>query len=97
MTIKHPLVAATLLGPLLIQGTAIAACAKPSDPAIPNGFTASGADMLKAKKALQSYLADAEKYLMCGIASNEQERAQKKREAVANTFNEQLRIYKAKR
>lgn len=93
---KHTLLTATLLGSMLVQGAAHAACSKPSDPEIPNGDTASGADMLKAKKAIESYLADVEKYLTCGIASNEQDRAQKKMEDVANTFNEQLRIYKSK-
>lgn len=93
---KHKLLAVTLLGSMLVQGTAFAACAKPADPEIPNGDTASGADMLKAKKAIETYLADVEKYMSCGIASNEQERAQKKMEDVAETFNEQLRIYKAK-
>lgn len=93
---KTQLLAATLFVSVLAHGSAFAACTKPADPEIPSGDTASGADMLKAKKAVETYVADIEKYLACGIASNEQERAQKKMEDVANSFNEQLRIYKAK-
>ncbi|MES2605274.1 MAG: hypothetical protein V4603_10065 [Pseudomonadota bacterium] len=93
---KIKLLAATLFASVLFQGSAFAACSKPADPEIPSGDAASGADMLKAKKAVETYVADIEKYLSCGIASNEQERAQKKMEDVAEAFNEQLRIYKAK-
>lgn len=93
---KVKLLAATLFASVLVQGSAFAACTKPADPEIPSGDSASGADMLKAKKAVETYVADIEKYMSCGIASNEQERAQKKMEDIAQTFNEQLRIYKAK-
>jgi len=93
---KCKLVTVTFLATLLVQGAAYAACSKPADPEIPSGDSASGADMLKAKKAVETYVADVEKYLSCGIASGEQDRAQKKMKDVANAFNEQLKIYKAK-
>lgn len=93
---KLKLAMAALVAGMLVQGTAFAACSRPADPEIPSGDSASGADMLKAKKAVETYIADVEKYMSCGIASNEQERAQKEMEALAQKFNEQLRIYKAK-
>lgn len=93
---KLKLALAALVAGMLVQGSAYAACVRPTNPEIPNGESASGADMLKAKKAVESFIADIEKYMTCGIASNEQERAQKEMEALAAKFNEQLRIYKSK-
>ena len=93
---KRKLLTVTFLATLLAQGVAYAGCSKPDDPEIPSGDSASGADMLKAKKAVETYVADIEKYMSCGVASTEQDRAQKKAKDVANAFNEQLRIYKAK-
>ena len=93
---KRKLMAVTFVAAMLAQGVAFAGCSKPEDPEIPSGDSASGADMLKAKKAIESYVADVQKYMSCGVASSEADRAQKKMETVANQFNEQLRIYKAK-
>ncbi|HTQ98533.1 MAG TPA: hypothetical protein VMH83_01025 [Candidatus Acidoferrum sp.] len=93
---KTKLIAVTLFASVLAHGTAFAACAKPDEPDVPKGDSASGADMLKAKKAVETYVADIQKYMACGIASAEQDRAQKKMQDIANAFNEQLRIYKAK-
>lgn len=93
---KLPLITATLFATVLAHGSAYAACTKPSEPEIPAGDSASGADMLKAKKAVETYLADVEKYMACGIASAEQDRAHKQMETVAEKFNEQLRVYKSK-
>lgn len=93
---KTKLLAVTLFAAVLAQSTAFAGCTKPEDPEVPAGDNASGADMLKAKKAVESYVADVQKYMACGIASAEQDRAQKKMEEIAKAFNEQLRIYKAK-
>jgi len=47
---KRKLMAVTFLAALLAQGAAYAVCSKPADPEIPSGDSASGADMLKAKK-----------------------------------------------
>ncbi len=93
---KRKLLTATFLAAMLVQGAAYAGCSKPEDPEIPSGDSASGADMLKAKKAIETYVADVQKYMSCGIASGEQDRAQKKMETLASQFNEQLKIYKAK-
>ena len=93
---KRKLLTVTFLATLLAQGVAYAGCSKPEDPEIPSGDSASGADMLKAKKAVETYVADIQKYMLCGIASMEQDRAEKKAKDVANQFNEQLKIYKAK-
>lgn len=81
---------------LMMSGSAFAACTKPADPEIPAGATASGADMLKAKKAIETYMADVEKYLDCGLDSNTQQRAIDEMEKIAARYNEELRVYKAK-
>jgi hypothetical protein len=93
---KTKLLAISLIAALMATSSAFAGCAKPADPEIPSGDSASGADMLKAKKAVETYMADVEKYLACGIASAEQARADEKMKDVAAKFNEQLRIYKSK-
>lgn len=93
---KARLFTATVCAALFAHGSAYAACSKPAEPEVPKGDGASGADMLKAKKAVESYVADVQKYMSCGVATAEQDRAQKKMEEIANAFNEQLRIYKAK-
>ena len=86
----------TALAALLLSGQALAVCVKPANPEIPPGDAASGADMLKAKKAVETFVEETNKYLECGVDSMNQKRAIDQMEDVAAAFNEQLRIYKAK-
>lgn len=92
---RKQLVLTALVG-LLMSGPTFAVCIRPADPEIPSGDTASGADMLKAKKAVETYVAEVEKYLDCGVDSLNQKRAIDEMERVAARFNEELRVYKAK-
>lgn len=86
----------TLLASLAFSGTAFGACDAPEDPAIPDGSAASGADMLKAKKAIEAYVSAAEEYMGCGVASALQDRMAGKMEKVVDKFNKELRAYKSK-
>lgn len=90
-----PLILTALAG-LLLSSQGFAACVKPTNPEIPSGESASGADMLKAKKAVETFVEETNKYLECGIDTLTQKRAIDQMEDVAKAFNEQLRIYKAK-
>jgi hypothetical protein len=90
-----PLIMTALAG-LLLSSQGFAACVKPTNPDIPSGDAASGADMLKAKKAVETFVEETNKYLECGIDTLTQKRAIDQMENVAEAFNEQLRIYKAK-
>lgn len=89
-------IALVMLASLAFSGTAFAACDVPADPTIPTGASASGADMLKAKKDVEAYVAAAEEYMGCGVASALQERMAGKMEKVVENFNKELREYKAK-
>ena len=80
----------------LFCGSAFAACDAPEDPSIPSGDAASGADMLKAKKAVEGYVSAVEEYMGCGIPLTQQERASLRMTRVVEKFNEELRAYKAK-
>lgn len=93
---KNPLLTFTLLAGMTMTGSVFAACSQPANPEIPSGDTASGADMLKAKKAVEAYVADMEKYLSCGINNNEAKRAEDEMKSVADRYNQELRTYKAK-
>lgn len=90
-----PLIVTALAG-VLFSSQAFAVCVKPTNPEIPSGDAASGADMLKAKKAVESFVEETNKYLECGVDALNQKRAIDEMEDVAEAFNEQLRIYKAK-
>ena len=49
-----PLIMTALAG-VLFSSQAFAVCVKPTNPEIPSGDAASGADMLKAKKAVETF------------------------------------------
>ena len=90
-----PLIMTAVAG-LIFSGQAFAVCVKPTNPDIPSGDAASGADMLKAKKAVETFVEETNKYLECGVDALNQKRAIDEMEDIAEQFNEQLRIYKAK-
>ncbi|MGV3590891.1 MAG: hypothetical protein ACO1PZ_04325 [Gammaproteobacteria bacterium] len=90
-----PLIMTALAG-VLFPSQAFAVCVKPTNPEIPSGDAASGADMLKAKKAVETFVEETNKYLECGVDALNQKRAIDEMEDIAAAFNEQLRIYKAK-
>jgi alcohol dehydrogenase class IV len=88
--------ALALFATLSISGAALADCVAPEDPQIPQGTAATGADMLKAKKAVEGFVSEAEAYMACGVAVALQERMASKLEKVVENFNSELRAYKAK-
>ena len=90
-----PLIMTALAG-VLFSSQAFAVCVKPTNPEIQSGDAASGADMLKAKKAVETFVEETNKYLECGVDALNQKRAIDEMEDIAAAFNEQLRIYKAK-
>jgi hypothetical protein len=89
-------IALVMLAGLAFSGSAFAACEVPADPEIPSGAAASGADMLKAKKAVEAYVAAAQEYMGCGVSSALQDRMANRMEKVVDQFNKSLREYKAK-
>ena len=92
---KKVLVAFSLLVGMAFSSVALA-CEKPESPAIPSGDSASGSDMLEAKKAVEAFLAAAEEYLACARVSSQKDRMVADMEDVADKFNKELRNYKAK-
>jgi hypothetical protein len=92
---RKPLIMTAIAG-LLVSSQTFAVCVRPTNPEIPSGDSASGADMLKAKKAVESFMAEVDEYLNCGPDAMNQKRAIDDKEEIAAQFNEQLRIYKAK-
>lgn len=93
---KSRVLPAALFAGLFLSSPLFAACTVPEDPAIPDGNAASGADMLKAKKAVEGYVSAVEEYMGCGIPAMQQERASMKMTKLVERFNEELRNYKAK-
>jgi len=93
---KNTLLSFTLLAGITMTGSVFAACSQPANPEIPSGDSASGAEMLKAKKAVEAYVAEMEKYLSCGIANSEAKRAEDEMRDIADRYNQELRTYKAK-
>ena len=93
---KKILVAFGLLVGMAFSSVSFAACDKPESPVIPSGDSASGSDMLEAKKAVEAFLAAAEEYLECARVSSQKDRMVADMEDVADKFNKELRNYKAK-
>ena len=92
---KKVLVAFGLLVGMAFSSASVA-CEKPENPVIPNGDSASGSDMLEAKKAVEAFLEAAEVYLECARVSSQKDRMIADMEDVADKFNKELRNYKAK-
>lgn len=88
--------ALTFIASLAFSTTAFGACNAPDDPEIPSGDSASGADMLKSKKAVEAYVSAAQEYMDCGVSTALQSRMASKMEKVVDAFNKELRAYKAK-
>jgi len=72
-------------------------CDKPSAPAsFPDGKTASKDEMLAAKKEVDGYKRTMEEYISCERNQNKAETAHSELQKVADRFNEQIRVFKAK-
>lgn len=95
---KFKTLAFVLILNALMAGSAFAACSKPdSEPLIPDGETASGADMFKAKKEIEAYMEKAKAYLNCpGVRKLQHNHMISTMEKIAVQFNGSLRAYKAK-
>lgn len=93
---KNRLLAIAMLLTIGMSSQTFAACDAPDDPDVPDGTAASGADMLKAKKAVEEYVEKAQEYMNCGVAGPLQERMASKMEKVVDRFNRELRAYKDK-
>jgi hypothetical protein len=96
MTSKKTRLVLALLAAMLMADSGFAACVRPQEPEIPSGSSASGADMLKAKKAVEAYIAEVDEYLKCGLDITMQRIAVDGMEKIASRYNEELRTYKAK-
>lgn len=78
--------ALVLAGALLAPGLVVGAgCEYPQAPAVPNGEIADEAQMREAQKSVRAYLADAEAYLACLEAmENDPEQPLPERQAEIN-------------
>jgi len=94
--------------------SAQAACTYPSEISVPDGATATEAQMKEASKAVKDYMAAVESYLAClddeekalgDAVTDEQKNVHHARhnaaidalDAVADRYNEQVRIFKTKK
>ena len=87
----------TLLIALAFTSLAFGACNPPEDPEIPDGARASGSDMLKAKKDVQTFSAAADAYMNCGVAGALKARMAAKKQKAVDKFNKELKAYKNKK
>lgn len=76
---------------------AFAGCNRPSAPAsIPDGKTAAMEEMMAAKKSVDEFKKGMEEYMTCERIASKVNDAQAELEKVAETFNQQVRAFKAK-
>ncbi|MBB6521982.1 hypothetical protein [Pseudoteredinibacter isoporae] len=80
---------------IMISQPGWSACSEPSQPNLPDPSTAVTPEMVKAKKEVKQYLADADRYLNCKRLNTRQHNAMvDKMQALANNFNQIIRQYK---
>ncbi len=78
-----------------LSGAALADCDEPAKPAIPDGTSASAADMFKAKKEVDAFIKASESYLeSCRVSDRRHNIMVAEMQKVASEFNENLRVYK---
>ena len=94
MRLKFVLV--PLVTGLLSSFTHATVCPLPINPEIPDGKNASGAEMLRAKKAVEVFMADIAKYLECDSTPIKRHRAQQRASVIEELFNEQMQLFKEK-
>ena len=75
------------------NGSVMAACEQPADPTIPDGSTATGAEMINAKKAVTEYLAASELFLACSESGDLKQNLSDRMDNVIETFNNSLIAY----
>jgi hypothetical protein len=81
---------------LLSSFTHAAVCPLPIKPEIPDGKNASGAEMQRAKKAVEVFIADIAKYLECDSSPIKRHRAEERATEIEALFNEQMQLFKEK-
>lgn len=89
-------VVVTLVTGMLSSLSHAAVCPLPTEPAIPDGTIASGAEMLRAKKAMEVYMAELATYLECDSTPIKKKRAEQQATALNALFDEQMQRYKEK-
>ncbi len=90
-------VVVTLVTGLLSSLTHADVCTLPVDPEIPDGKAASGADMARAKKAMEVYMTELAKYLECDSSPIKKKRAQLQADAIIMLLNAQMQLYESPR
>lgn len=75
---------------------ALAACEKPTVPALPDPATAVTPEMVKAKNDVKAYVSSAKAYLECGISTKQHNKTVDKMQKLAKDFNSIVRAYKAR-
>jgi len=101
------LIALAVLGwSLGFSGAAFADCTLTDPPAVPDGKTASEADMVAAQQAVKSYVAVTQEYLAClefeskgrsgGDWTRKYNQAAEQMEKLATQFNRELKAFKSR-
>ncbi|QJE71711.1 hypothetical protein HHL28_00015 [Aerophototrophica crusticola] len=99
--LRTALVAAALT---LLPGTAFAECTLGAAPQIPNGATATEAEMVAGQQAIKAYVTETQEFLAClegetrgrlaGEAGKKYEEASTRMTKLATEFNAQLKAFK---
>ncbi|MBP7336371.1 hypothetical protein [Niveispirillum sp.] len=94
----------TTLAFLFLSGVAHAGCEQGDPPALPDGSSASEAEMAEAVKAVKSYIAATEEYQACLTAEGKRgkmdiesyNKSTERMEKLAANFNKQLKAFKSR-
>lgn len=94
----------TALSLFFVTGIAHAACEQGDPPALPDGATASEAQMADAVKAVKAYIAATEEYQACLTAEGKRgkmdvesyNKSTERMEKLAANFNKQLKAFKSR-
>ncbi len=80
---------------MMLSSFAMANCEVPEKPEIPDGKSASAAEMFKAKKAVDAYVKAGEAVLQsCRLTDRRQNIVLSDIKKIASEFNRNLKVYK---
>lgn len=102
-SLRTALIAAALT---FLPASALAECTLGNAPVIPNGATATEAEMLAGQQAIKAYVTETQEFLAClegetrgrlsGDAGKKYEEASARMTKLASEFNSQLKAFKSR-
>ncbi|ACJ00922.1 hypothetical protein [Rhodospirillum centenum] len=103
---KKTLATTAMLLTLGFAGTAAADCTVGDPPTVPDGTSATEAEMVSAQQAIKAYVAETQEFLQCiefeskgrptGDATRRYNEASERMEKLASNFNKQLKVFKSR-